>query len=280
VRVGQNQARLRIANILPAGWSGVMSTSPADEWPEVSVEAFSCLLPAGLASTPLALAVKDFIFVEAGLRAEEAGFDAVFVNTVCDYGLPELRSCLQVPVLGAGESAVRAALAQDARFAVVTVWPEASSPLFERVVERSGGSGQCVSIRHVFSEAELADLGGAQAVADGITRQRELVVRAVIDTCHAAINEDDAQIVVLGCTCMSAAASRLAGAVGVPVVDPLTSGLMAARRAADAGRSPTLRGQAQAAASRTEQAQVRLMVSALAEADIAPVADPCPVCVA
>jgi hypothetical protein len=79
---------------------------------------------------------------------------------------------------------------------------------------------------------------------------------------------------------MSAAASRLAGAVGVPVVDPLTSGLMAARRAADAGRSPTLRGQAQAAASRTEQAQVRLMVSALAEADIAPVADPCPVCVA
>jgi allantoin racemase len=262
-------AQLRVANVVPAGWDDGKPALPADAPPAGLVETFRCLLPAGLASTPLDLAVKDLIFVDAGLRAEEAGFDAVFVNTVGDYGLPELRSCLGVPVIGAGDSAVRAALALAGPFAVVTVWPEISRPLFERVVERSAGPGQCASIRHVFAETEVAELGGARAVADGIAHSRESVVRAIITECRTAVEEDGAKVIVLGCTCMSAAASRIAGATGVPVVDAL--------RAARAGRLAAGRVQTMDCQSRTRQ--VRVMVSALAEADCTAPAEPCPICV-
>ena len=46
--------------------------------------------------------VFDMYVTEAGLRAEDEGFDAVVMDTMSDSGLWALRSRLSIPVLGPG----------------------------------------------------------------------------------------------------------------------------------------------------------------------------------
>ena len=41
-------------------------------------------------------------YYAAGVAAVEEGFDAVFINTMGDYGLQKLRDKVGVPVVGAG----------------------------------------------------------------------------------------------------------------------------------------------------------------------------------
>lgn len=279
-------ARHRIARLLPPGWSDVESPLPVEAQRsgatvQVSVERFPLALSAGLAKTPLSLMIKDLTFVEAGLRAAEAGYDVVFVDTVCDYGLPELRNALDIPVAAAGESAVRAGIESDRPFAIVTVWAESTAPLFRRLLERAAAGEQCVGVRHVFTELEIASIGGTEAVAGGIHHRRARVLDAIVATCRDAIKEQGAEVIVLGCTCMSPAAAELSETLGVPVIDPLAAGLSDAYAAAAsgspcraAGTSTMLRSTA------AEHVQVRTMITALQNSPDASVEEECSVCIA
>jgi allantoin racemase len=270
---------MRIARLLPAGWSEVF-TPPLPIGADCTVEAFPTSLSAGLATTPLSLAVKDLTFVDAGLRAAEAGYDALFIDTVCDYGLPELRSCLRQPVFGAGESAVRAGQATGQPYALVTVWAPSSRPLFDRVLARTDGGERCVGVRHVFDEDGIASLGGSEAVAGGIRSKHDAVVDEIIRTCRSAV-EDGAGAIVLGCTCMSPVAPMLADELGVAVLDPLSAGLLETIAALAVG-STTSRHRGVGGwrpSTLAEQAQVRTMIEALAASAEAPDAASCPVCV-
>ena len=51
--------------------------------------------------------MSEIADIEAGLRAEAEGFDAIFINTVGDYGLSALRSAVRIPVIGAGQAILR-----------------------------------------------------------------------------------------------------------------------------------------------------------------------------
>src|SRR5215469_12799603 len=48
------------------------------------------------------LALMDLYCAQAGLRAEEQGYDAVIMDTTTDSGLQVLRSRLTIPVIGPG----------------------------------------------------------------------------------------------------------------------------------------------------------------------------------
>lgn len=61
--------------------------------------------------------------VEAGIGAEEAGFDAFVMGHFQDPGLYELRSALRIPVIGAGEATLLAASQLGRRIGLVTLDP-------------------------------------------------------------------------------------------------------------------------------------------------------------
>ena len=67
--------------------------------------------------------MSEIANVETGLRAAAEGFDAVFINTVGDYGLNALRSGLSIPVIGAGQATMHAACQLGDKFSIVTIWP-------------------------------------------------------------------------------------------------------------------------------------------------------------
>src|SRR5205823_2844525 len=66
--------------------------------------------------------VFDMYITEAGLRAEEEGYDAVIMDTVSDSGMYALRSRLTIPVIGPGLVSYAVAIMLGKRFSIGTLW--------------------------------------------------------------------------------------------------------------------------------------------------------------
>ena len=169
----------------------------------------------------------------AALRAARHGCDAAFINSTCDYGLEKIRAFVDMPVVGAGEAGAMVAASIGQRFAIVQVWPEWSRWLAARAVMSAGAGDRCCSIRNVSHEGEERDVEAA--MLDGDSARRDAMLARVVETMSTAVRADHAEVILLGCTCMSAAAPWLRAQVDVPVVDPLTAGYLAAEQAARLG---------------------------------------------
>ena len=73
----------------------------------------------------------DIALFEAGLSAEEDGYDAVCIDTMSDSGMNALRSVLDIPVIGPGRASYMTALMLGNRFSVVTQW-DGWVPLYKK----------------------------------------------------------------------------------------------------------------------------------------------------
>ncbi len=164
---------------------------------------------------------------EAGLRAAEAGFDAVFINTVGDYGLGALRSALSIPVVGAGQATMHAAAQLGERFSIVTIWPESLRFIYTHLLRLYGMEKLCVSVRCVSQDDELDTLAEDENFITEMRRGERTQQDRIVAECERAIVEDRADTVMLGCTCMSPIADEIAARCEAPVLNPLTTGYKA-----------------------------------------------------
>jgi allantoin racemase len=220
---------MRIANIVSPG-AEYLQPDPAELAPGVTSEVVVTRMDVPMASDPLRLALKDLVYVEAAVRAERAGCDAIFVNTVADYGLPLIRSAVSIPVAGAGESAIAEALGLGGTFAIVTVWPSSTRIYYDRVLRDTGSREQCHSIRYVLEEAELGQLGGGRDVMLQAGKRESSVADRVLRACKDAA-ATGASAVILGCTCMTGLVGWLRANLEVAVVSPLHTGIGSAQAA-------------------------------------------------
>ena len=161
--------------------------------------------------------------VDAAARAVRAGCEAIFMNSVLDYGLLQARATTRVPVVGAGQASLLTATALGRRFAIVTVWPASMRHLYERLLATYQLSDRCVAIRFVGDETEVAPENG-QSLFTRVAATESEIVQRVATEIEAAVSHDRADVVVLGCTCMSRAAPKLSASSRVPVIDPLATG--------------------------------------------------------
>jgi allantoin racemase len=177
----------------------------------------------GLRGTSLlSLNMTDRVFISAGIRAAEAGCDAIFVNAVPDYGVPLLRASVQVPVIGAGEACMYTARSLGQRFSIVTFWPESYRPMYDRLLSQSGMGEYCASVTYALPEGDpLADRNDIKPALEA--RDKSLVDQ-LERSCRRALDVDGADAVILGCTCMHPVAEELARRVDGPVLDPAIVG--------------------------------------------------------
>jgi allantoin racemase len=209
--------------------------------PDVRLELLTPRLST-FASSPYERLVVDLGYVDAAQSAAARGADAVFINSFADYGLEAAQAAVAVPVVGAGEATLRAASADGTRrFGIVTVWPASMGFLYEERLRATGLATLCTGIRHVSGEDELRRLGHADGVMDRMARDEARIVDAIIAACEAALREDGAQAIALGCTCMAPVGPRVAARVAAPVHEPSRCGLEATIAAARSG-PPNARG--------------------------------------
>lgn len=233
------------------------------------------------AFTPYERLVVDLGYVDAIQAAATQGAAAVMINSFADYGLDAARAAVEVPVIGAGAAAIAEASAQGTRpFAIVTVWPRSMAFLYEERLRAAPGGERCVGVRYVSREEELARLGDADGVMQRMARHDAPIIAALLRECEAAVREDGAAAIALGCTCMAPVGPLLEGRCSVPVIEASRAGMHAALAAAAARAAGA--GEPVPARARNTRL-VPAIVSAWQGTDTGAGAEPapaeCPVCI-
>ena len=68
------------------------------------------------------MVLADIGILEAGLNAKKEGFSAVCIDTMSDSGVDALRSCLDIPVIGPGQTSMLCAMMMGNKFSIITMW--------------------------------------------------------------------------------------------------------------------------------------------------------------
>jgi allantoin racemase len=148
--------------------------------------------------------------------AAEDGVDGVFITCFGDPAVPAARELVDIPVTGGFEPAVLLAMGLGDQFSIVTVLPNVV-PLIRGLARRLGIADRLASVRVIDTPVlELEDHAALEA--------------KLHEAMRLAVLEDDAHVLVLGCTGMLGVAASLqralaAEGLGVPVVDPTKAAL-------------------------------------------------------
>ena len=174
--------------------------------------------------TPYDRGLTALAYLDCAVEAEKAGFDAVFINTVGDYGIDEMKSATDMVVVGAGEAIMAMCCNTGRRFSIVTIWPPKLNFIFHERVNSCGMQSRCVSIRNVQQDREIEGIEDAGATTVRLQNHNDLLKSRIVDTIQSAVEEDGADTIMLGCTCMAPVGPDIASRVAVPVFESMRTG--------------------------------------------------------
>ena len=117
--------------------------------------------------------VFDMYITEAGLRAEDEGYDAVIMDTVSDSGMYALRSRLTIPVIGPGLVSYVIAILLGKRFSIVTMWDK-----WTHLYEKNLAIEECLAAAEAINT--LVDSLETETVSEVLNSGRERLVNRSI----------------------------------------------------------------------------------------------------
>ncbi len=203
---GGTRPPVEIANIVSEDFNATLIETESNEFP----------------STPEKRALVEQAYLDTGLRAVADGCDALYINTVGDYGLEALRAQLSIPVIGAGETAAKTASLLANKFSIVTIWPESMDFIYRDLLASTHTSDQCQEIRHLSENDDLKSLANE---TNFVTDLRGCSIDSYQQLQQAIkdLVKQDNGCIITGCTCMAPAAVTLEQG-SVPVLEPMTLG--------------------------------------------------------
>lgn len=138
--------------------------------------------------------------------------DGVVVGCFDDTGVDALRCVLDVPVVGICQAAMITASMVSGSFSVITTLSR-SVPCLEMLALKYGFKEQCRRIR--ASEVPVLELEKSAGTA----------LEAIEQQVEAAIEEDRAEAIVLGCAGMVDLSKKLSEKYGLPVIEGVTAAI-------------------------------------------------------
>jgi allantoin racemase len=124
-----------------------------------------------------------------------------------------IREATDVPTMGIMEASILYALPLGSKFSIVTTSPR-WQPLLEEGVRQLGVDSRCASVR-----------SSGLAVLDLDRLPPDAVRARLCDEARAAVRDDGAEVILLGCAGMAGLEDAVAQATGVPVVDSVRAGV-------------------------------------------------------
>ena len=137
---------------------------------------------------------------------ERSDVDAFVIACYSDPGITVCREATSKPVFGIQESGVLAALSRGERFGVIALGPQ-SIKRHLRYIRQLGLENRLAAERPLHLSVAAAE------VADAYPR--------VLEVARDLVDEDGADVLLLGCAGMTRHRLPLEQALGVPVVDPV-----------------------------------------------------------
>jgi len=154
--------------------------------------------------------LADVSILDACKDAQAEGYDAVCIDTMSDSGLAAARSVLDIPVIGPGRASMLAALMLGERFSILIMW-DRWRHLYRRTLAELDLGRRCASVRSIGVKPDN------QALLAG--KEGE-VFPLLLAAAQACIEEDGAEVILLGSTTMHQAHAFLAERLPVPVINP------------------------------------------------------------
>ncbi len=138
--------------------------------------------------------------------------DAAIIAAFGDPGLMGARELFDLPIVGMAEAAMLAACMLGRRFAIVT-FATALGPWYQECVEMHGMTERCAAIR-------MLD-GTFKSVSD-VQEEKEALLVALA---RSAVEENGADVVILGGAPLAGLASKVKDRIPVPVVDQVQAAI-------------------------------------------------------
>ena len=186
------------ARAVAAAGTEVVATSPASGPPSIESWYDEALCLPGL-------------LAEVG-SGERDGFEGYVIACFGDPGLDAAREVARGPVVGIAEAAMHLASLIAPSFSIVTTLSRTRGMAWH-LAERYGMKRFCRSVR----ATDIAVLDLAEPGSDARRR--------IVAECRAAIDDDGAEAIVLGCAGMADLCDDVSQAVGVPVVEGVAAAI-------------------------------------------------------
>lgn len=151
----------------------------------------------------------------AAQQAEADGCDAIAVDCALDPGVHAAREVVDIPVLGPGEASMHIAATLGRSFSVISVAQHQRNLVVEQA-------------RRYGLESRLASVRSLDIPVLQLDDEDERTVKAMVRRASEAVELDNAEAIVLGCTGLAARAEKLQGLLAaaghdVPVINPLAA---------------------------------------------------------
>lgn len=160
-------------------------------------------------------------------KAEEDGYDAVVIGCFYDPGLREAREIVSIPVIGPAEACMHVAATLGHKFSII-VGRRKWIPKMESNAYVYGLEKKIASFREIkFSVKRMGEEPG---------KMKE----SIYDEAKRAMEEDGAEVIILGCTAESGFVKELNQRLGVPVLDAVVISWKFAEMLADLHRKTGL----------------------------------------
>ena len=176
-----------------------------------------------------AMSVPPMLEAMAAALGREPAPDGFVIACFDDTGLDAARALFAAPVVGIGEAACHMASLLAVRFSVITTLSRSVAAI-EHNLHKYGLAARCARVR--AAEVPVLDLEDA---ASGARARIEAEI-------GAALREDRAEAIVLGCAGMTDLAAALSRTHGVPVIDGVAAAVKLVEGLAALGLRTSKRG--------------------------------------
>ena len=155
-------------------------------------------------------------------KANREGYDAVILACFSDPGLEAAKEVSKIPVVGIEESTLHMAAMLGARFSIMTPRKQRIPMRTEHVFVRGLG--------HFLASVRSLDLSVAET-----DKYPEKTKQRVLEVAQKAVEEDGAEVIILGCAGMAGYAPELEARLNIKVLDPTAVAVKTAEAMADLG---------------------------------------------
>ena len=151
------------------------------------------------------------------VKENEAEYDAFIVACHCDPNLDLLKQITDKPVVGIGEASMKLATMLGHSFSVVSAGKH-SIPNKRALIHKYGLDNDCASVRGPKDDFDDPTVEGPY-----------------LNAAQIAMEEDLAEVIVLGCAGFAGMSEQMSAELGVPVLDGVVSALIIATGLVKAG---------------------------------------------
>lgn len=141
------------------------------------------------------------------IREKEEKVSAIVVNCFADPAVDAAREITDKPVLGPAATSMSIALHLGAKFSVISILPNTAACVEQQAVK-------------LGLERRLASAIGIDVPVLELEKDPAKTVEAIVRAARTAVEQDGAEVIILGCTGMATLAAEVRKKLDIPVIEP------------------------------------------------------------